>query len=58
MTYPEFEARWKPTGGAERANYSPFLKTIASHWSTPPPPDKPVQDVYVLERAMEFNDSG
>ena len=59
MTYPEFEARWKPAGGAERANYSLFLQDLCDLIGVPrpdPTTDNPAQDAYVLERAVEFND--
>ncbi|WP_157627118.1 class I SAM-dependent DNA methyltransferase [Spirosoma luteum] len=61
MTYSEFEARWKPTGGAERANYSPFLQDLCDLIGVPrpdPTTENPAQDVYVFERAVEFNDNG
>ncbi|WP_229310882.1 type IIL restriction-modification enzyme MmeI [Larkinella soli] len=61
MTYTEFEARWKPAGGAERANYGLFLQDLCDliGVSRPDPTtDNPAQDAYVLERAVEFNDHG
>ncbi|RIV27378.1 class I SAM-dependent DNA methyltransferase [Fibrisoma montanum] len=61
MTYPEFEARWKPAGGAERANYSLFLQDLCDLIGVPrpdPTTDNPAQDAYVLERAVEFNEKG
>ncbi len=61
MTYPDFEARWKPAGGAERANYGLFLQDLCDliGVSRPDPTtDNPAQDAYVLERAVEFNDNG
>ncbi|MCX6213254.1 type IIL restriction-modification enzyme MmeI [Spirosoma sp.] len=61
MTYLDFEARWKPAGGAERANYSLFLQDLCDLIGvTRPDPttDNPIQDAYVLERAVEFNDHG
>ncbi|WP_026260712.1 type IIL restriction-modification enzyme MmeI [Spirosoma luteum] len=61
MTYPEFEARWKPAGGAERANYGLFLQDLCDLIGVPrpdPTTDDPAQDAYVLERAVEFNDNG
>ncbi|MGV3561321.1 class I SAM-dependent DNA methyltransferase [Larkinella arboricola] len=61
MTYTEFEARWKPAGGAERANYGLFLQDLCDliGVSRPDPTtDNPAQDAYVLERAVEFNDQG
>jgi hypothetical protein len=59
VTYSEFEARWKPSGGAERANYSLFLQDLCDLLGVPrpdPTTDNPAQDAYVLERAVEFND--
>jgi hypothetical protein len=61
VTYPDFEARWKPAGGAERANYSLFLQDLCDLIGIArpdPTTDNPTQDAYVLERAVEFNDSG
>ena len=61
MTYSEFKARWKPTGGAERANYSPFLQDLCDLIGVPrpdPTTDNLTRDAYVPERAVEFNDSG
>ena len=61
MTYPEFEARWKPAGGAERANYGLFLQDLCDLIGVArpdPTTDNPAQDAYVLERAVEFNDHG
>ncbi|SMC00580.1 RNA-binding region, partial [Hymenobacter roseosalivarius DSM 11622] len=59
MTYPEFEARWRPAGGAERANYGLFLQDLCELLEVPKPDpttDDPAQDAYVLERAVQFND--
>ncbi|MBC6607594.1 class I SAM-dependent DNA methyltransferase [Hymenobacter sp. BT188] len=59
MTYPEFEARWRPAGGAERANYGLFLQDLCDLLEVPKPDpttDNPAQDAYVLERAVQFND--
>lgn len=59
MTYPEFEGRWRPTGGAERANYALFLQDLCDLLQVPrpdPTTDNPAQDQYVLERAVEFRD--
>ena len=59
LTYPEFEARWKPAGGAERANYGLFLQDLCDLLGVPKPDpttDDPTQDAYVLERAVQFND--
>jgi len=61
VNYPDFEARWKPAGGAERANYGLFLQDLCDliGVSRPDPTtDNPSDDAYVLERAVEFNDSG
>ena len=61
MIYSEFEARWKPAGGAERANYGLFLQDLCNLIGINPPDpttDNPAQDAYVLERAVEFNDHG
>ncbi|UOR03728.1 class I SAM-dependent DNA methyltransferase [Hymenobacter aerilatus] len=59
MTYPEFEARWKNSGGAERANYGLFLQDLCDLLGVPRPDattDNPAQDAYVLERAVTFDD--
>ncbi len=59
MTYPEFETRWKPAGGAERANYGLFLQDLCDLIGAPrpdPTTDNPAQDAYVLERAVAFAD--
>ncbi len=59
MTYPDFETRWKPAGGAERANYGLFLQDLCDLIGVPrpdPTTDNPAQDAYVLERAVEFSD--
>jgi len=59
MTYPEFEVRWRPAGGAERANYGLFLQDLCDLLGVPrpdPTTDSPKQDQYVLERAVQFND--
>ena len=59
MTYSDFEARWKPAGGAERANYGLFLQDLCDLIGVPrpdPTTDNPAQDAYVLERAVEFSD--
>ena len=61
MTYPEFETRWKLSGGAERANYGLFLQDLCDLIGVDrpdPTTDNPAQDAYVLERAVEFNDNG
>ena len=59
MTYSDFETRWKPAGGAERANYGLFLNDLCALIGVSPPDpttDNPAQDAYVLERAVEFPD--
>ncbi len=59
MTYPDFEARWKNSGGAERANYGLFLTNFCDLLGVPQPDpttDNPTQDAYVLERAVTFDD--
>jgi len=59
VTYLEFEARWKNSGGAERANYGLFLQDLCDLLEVPrpdPTTDNPAQDQYVLERAVQFND--
>jgi len=61
VTYPEFETRWKLSGGAERANYGLFLQDLCDLIGVDrpdPTTDNPAQDAYVLERAVEFNDNG
>ena len=61
MTYSDFEDRWKPAGGAERANYSLFLQDLCDLIGVArpdPTTDNPAQDAYALERAVEFNDHG
>ena len=56
--YPEFEARWQPSGGAERADYSLFLTDLCDLLGMPrdATTDSPAQDAYVLERAVTFDD--
>ena len=59
MTYPDFETRWKQSGGAERANYGLFLQDLCDLIGVPrpdPTTDNPAQDAYVLERAVTFQD--
>jgi hypothetical protein len=59
VTYPEFAARWQPSGGAERANYGLFLTDLCDLLGVPRPDattDSPAQDAYVLERAVTFDD--
>ncbi|QJD77817.1 class I SAM-dependent DNA methyltransferase [Spirosoma rhododendri] len=61
MTYPEFETRWKNSGGAERANYAGFLQDLCDLIGvTRPDPmtANPAEDAYVIERPVEFNDNG
>ena len=61
MTYPEFAARWQPSGGAERANYGLFLTDLCDLLGVPRPDattNNPAQDAYVLERAVTFDDGG
>ncbi|GAB3835794.1 class I SAM-dependent DNA methyltransferase [Hymenobacter jeollabukensis] len=61
MTYSDFEARWRPAGGAERANYGLFLQDLCDLLGVPrpdPTTDNPAADQYVLERAVEFRDGG
>jgi hypothetical protein len=61
VNYPDFEARWRPAGGAERANYGLFLQDLCELLGVPrpdPTTDLPAQDAYVLERAVQFNDGG
>jgi hypothetical protein len=61
VTYPEFETRWKVSGGAERANYGLFLQDLCDLLKVPrpnPTTDNPAEDAYVLERAVQFNDGG
>ena len=58
VTYPEFEARWQPSGGAERANYGLFLTDLCDLLGVPRPDattNDPTQDAYVLERAVTFD---
>ncbi|MDF7810913.1 DNA methyltransferase [Hymenobacter sp. YC55] len=59
MDYQLFEARWKPAGGAERANYGLFLSDLCALLGVPQPnptTDNPANDTYVLERTVQFND--
>ena len=61
LTYPEFEARWRPAGGAERANYGLFLQDLCDLLQVPrpdPTTDDPAHDQYVLERAVQFPGDG
>jgi len=57
--YTDFESRWRNSGGAERANYGLFLQDLCDLIGVPKPEpttDSPIQDQYVLERAVTFND--
>jgi len=59
VTHPEFEARWQPSGRAERANYGLFLTDLCDLLGVPRPDattDSPAQDAYVLERTVTFDD--
>jgi hypothetical protein len=59
VTYPDFQARWQQSGGAERANYGLFLTDLCDLLGVPRPDattDNPAQDAYVLERAVTFDD--
>jgi hypothetical protein len=58
VTYPEFEARWRSAGGAERANYSLFLTELCDLLGVPHPDattHSPAQDAYVFERTVTFD---
>ena len=58
MTYSDFEARWKPTGGAERANYSLFLQDLCDLIGVvrpDPTTDNPSEDKYVLEYPFDVS---
>lgn len=58
MDYSNFAARWQASGGAERANYIPFLTELCDLIGVPRPDattDDPTQDAYVLERAVTFD---
>lgn len=59
VTYPDFEARWKNSGGAKRANYGLFRHALCALIGVPAPDpttDNPTEDAYVLERAVTFLD--
>ncbi len=59
MNYPDFEARWLRSGGAEHANYGLFLQDLCDLLEVPrpdPTTDDPTQDAYVFERGVTFND--
>jgi len=61
VQYLDFEARWRKSGGAERANYGLFLQDFCDLLGVPrpdPTTDNPAQDAYVLERAVTFDDGG
>ena len=61
MQYLDFENRWLKSGGAERANYAPFLQELCDLLGVPRPDgttDNPAQDAYVFERAVTFNEGG
>lgn len=61
MIYPEFETRWKNSGGAERANYAGFLQDLCDLIGVARPDPmtaNPAEDAYVIERPVEFNDNG
>jgi hypothetical protein len=58
VTYPEFEVRWRPAGGAERANYGLFLTELCDLLGVPHPDattHNPAQDAYVFERTVTFD---
>lgn len=53
-----FIARWKESGGAERANYVAFLTELCSVLGIDPPQpsvNDPQRDGYVFERAVTFH---
>ncbi len=59
MTYSDFETRWKPSGGAERANYVSFLQDLCDLIGVArpdPTTENPAHDAYVYERAVQFSD--
>jgi hypothetical protein len=59
VTYPDFEARWVRSGGAEHANYGLFLQDLCDLLAVPrpdPTTDDPTQDAYVFERGVSFDD--
>jgi hypothetical protein len=61
VQYLDFENRWLKSGGAERANYAPFLQELCDLLGVPRPDgttDNPAQDAYVFERAVTFNEGG
>ena len=53
-----FIARWKKSGGAERANYTSFLTELCGILGLEPPhpsTNDPERDEYVFERAVTFH---
>ncbi len=59
MSPADFLTRWQASGGAERANYVPFLHELTALLGVPPPDavtDDPATDAYVLEKPVTFND--
>ena len=53
-----FVARWKASGGAERANYTSFLTELCAVLGLEPPhpsANDPERDEYVFERAVTFH---
>ena len=59
MQYLDFENRWLKSGGAERANYAPFLQELCDLIGVPRPDgttENPAQDAYVFERGVTFDD--
>ena len=59
VNYPDFEARWLRSGGAEHANYGLFLQDLCDLLEVPrpdPTTDDPTQDAYVFERGVTFDD--
>lgn len=59
VDYPDFEARWLRSGGAEHANYGLFLQDLCDLLGVPrpnPTTDDPTQDAYVFERGVSFDD--
>jgi len=61
LFYEDFQSRWQSAGGAERANYGLFLQDLCALLGVPQPDpttDNPTNDAYVLERGVQFNDSG
>lgn len=57
-TVAAFVARWKNSGGAERANYTSFLTELCDILgveSPRPSANDPERDEYVFERAVTFH---